>query len=114
MIKNGQIKLATSFILLVEINRNTNNHKRENISTFVKQNTSVFVGVEKKGLVSEMIKTITPTGIKEMDASHIACAVIAGCEYFITTDKRLLKYQTDKLTLLNPVDFVTVLEENND
>jgi hypothetical protein len=25
-----------------------------------------------------------------------------------------LKYQTDKLTLLNPVDFVTVVEENND
>jgi predicted nucleic acid-binding protein len=114
MIKSSLVKLASSFILLVEINRSPHNHKKENISNFVRQNTSVFVGVEKTSQVSRIIQDIIPTGIKEMDASHIACAIIAGCEYFITTDKRLLKYQSDKIKLLNPVDFVTVLEENND
>ena len=51
------------------------------------------------------------TGIKYADACHVACAILAGCESFITTDKRLLKYQTDEIRMLNPVNFVSEWEE---
>ena len=29
-------------------------------------------------------------GIRAKDALHIACAITSGCEYFITTDNRLI------------------------
>lgn len=51
------------------------------------------------------------TGIKYKDACHVACAIYANCEYFITTDKRLLKYKSDKIKLVNPIDFIDILEE---
>ncbi len=53
------------------------------------------------GLATEIMET----GIKAFDAAHIACAIAAKCHYFITTDKRILKYKTDRIQLLNPVDF---------
>jgi predicted nucleic acid-binding protein len=45
-------------------------------------------------------------GIKAKDAIHIASAIVSSCQYFLTTDKRLLKYKTDKIRLMNPVEFV--------
>ena len=52
------------------------------------------------------------TGIKYKDACHVASAMIAGCEYLITTDKRLLKYKSEKLKIINPVQFVDEMEDN--
>ena len=46
------------------------------------------------------------TGVKEKDAAHIACALLAGCEYFITTDDRLLKYENDRIGIVTPVEFL--------
>ena len=48
-----------------------------------------------------------------MDASHLACAIISGCDYFITTDKRLLKYKTDEIKVINPVDFIRIREDDD-
>lgn len=53
------------------------------------------------------------SGVKEIDAAHIACAIIGGCDYFLTTDDRVLKYRDDRIKIINPVDFVKILEANN-
>ena len=47
-------------------------------------------------------------GIKAMDALHVASALAAQVDYFLTTDKALLrKMQTDtRIKVLDPVDFV--------
>ncbi len=50
------------------------------------------------------------TGIKEMDALHIAAAIIGKADYFITTDVRLSKYKTNEINIINPIDFVRILE----
>ena len=50
------------------------------------------------------------TGIKEKDAYHVACAVIAECNYFVTTDDRLLKYQSEKINWLTPGEFIRRME----
>ena len=43
---------------------------------------------------------------------HIACAVEAGCAYFITTDDKILnKNRTIKrIEIVNPVDMLDILE----
>lgn len=57
-----------------------------------------------------MAVSIMKTGIKEKDAYHVACAVIAGCNYFITTDDRLLKYQSENIILVTPGEFIRRME----
>ena len=51
------------------------------------------------------------TGVKSKDAIHVASAIVSESDYFLTTDLRLLKYRTDKIELLNPVDFIQRLED---
>ncbi|MDR2869308.1 MAG: hypothetical protein LBV04_02550 [Deferribacteraceae bacterium] len=55
--------------------------------------------------VLKLSREIADTGVKAFDAAHIACAILAECDYFVTTDKRILKYKTDRIQLLNPIDF---------
>jgi predicted nucleic acid-binding protein len=58
----------------------------------------------------EKARDIMKTGVKYKDACHVSCALLAECDCFITTDKRLLKYNTDKIKMMNPLDFVKELE----
>ena len=48
------------------------------------------------------------TGIKLKDASHTACAIIAKCDYLITTDKRLIKYRDNQIKIINPIEFLKI------
>ena len=52
--------------------------------------------------------------MKTADAHHVACAILAGSDYFLTTDDRLLKYKTDKLRLVDPVEFIREWEVSED
>ena len=45
-----------------------------------------------------------------MDALQVASAIIGKADYFLTTDKRLLKYSTPKIQILNPVEFISKVE----
>ena len=47
------------------------------------------------------------TGIKFKDACHIASAIMAKADYLILTDIRMLKYKTNEIILLNPIEFFT-------
>ena len=49
-------------------------------------------------------------GIKAKDALHIACAVKSNCDYFITTDKKLLNKNIDGIRIINPIDFIRETE----
>ena len=60
-------------------------------------------------MIAEPIMT---TGIKQKDAFHVASAIIAECDCFITTDKRLLKYSDDRIKIIDPIAFLDIWEEN--
>jgi len=49
--------------------------------------------------------------IKSKDALHIACAIISGCEYFITTDNRLANKTIASIRIVNPIDFIRETED---
>jgi len=53
-----------------------------------------------------LAEEIATTGIKSSDALHVAAAIISGCDYFITTDKRIMKYITNRILIMNPVDVI--------
>ena len=47
-----------------------------------------------------------------MDSLHIACAITNKCDYFITTDNRLLNKPVTKTKIITPINFVLETEEN--
>ena len=53
-------------------------------------------------------------GFKKMDALHLISAIQSKCNYFITTDKRILNKDEliSELKIINPVEFVILLGEN--
>ncbi|MCR5166002.1 MAG: hypothetical protein K6C13_02110 [Oscillospiraceae bacterium] len=85
--------------------------RRDVINDFIEQNSSVHVGNDSTEKVREMARQIMDTGIKYKDACHVASAILAECDYLISTDKRLLKYKSDRIKLVNPIEFVSITEE---
>ena len=106
MIKEGKIELASSYTLTFENSRNPYDFKRKPIEKFLEDNTTVYVDESFSDKVNSLALEIMKTGVKTADAHHAASAIIAGCNYLVTTDDRLLKYKADQITILDPIDFI--------
>lgn len=100
----------TSIILDFENSKNRDILKRERIEQFMRENESYYIGGDNYELLSDQAEEIMKTGIKKMDAFHIACAIYAHCDYMLTTDDRVLKYSTEKIQIVTPCEFVRKLE----
>ena len=105
-IESGVYDLIGSYILDYEVSRNPFTMRREAIQGFIRENMKGYVGVERESLVAVMANEIMQTGVKEKDALHVAAAIYAGCDYFISTDKRLLRYRTERIRMATPIEFV--------
>ena len=62
----------------------------------------------RKDQIEKKSEEIMKTGVKFYDARHVAAAILAGADYFISVDKRLLKYKTDEIIMINPVDYFMI------
>lgn len=112
IVKKGHVELVTSYILEYENEKNRLQRKKAMIRDFMNENEAYYVGKEKDDEVIKLAEPIMKTGVKEKDAYHVACAVLAGCRYFITTDDRLLKYISEQISLVTPGEFIRRLEAN--
>ena len=110
LIKEKQFELVASYMLRYECNNNPFEMRRNTILDFIHKNTFAYVGVERKVEIETKASEIMQTGIKFKDACHVASAIYAGCEYFISTDIRLLKYNTKEIKMVSPIEFVTEME----
>ena len=106
MIREGKFDLVASYMLTFENAKNRFETKRKAITQFLEANTSVYVDVSNRDRVEEIAKDIQSTGVKAADAIHTACAILAHCDYLLTTDDRLLKYRTDRIHIVDPPEFV--------
>ena len=109
-IRRGKIELASSFVMRHENNQNPYIDKKTFIGNFIAENVSVFIASDRKIEVQSIAEEIMSAGIKTADATHIACAILADCDYFLTTDDKVLKYHSDKIKILNPIEFLKILE----
>ncbi|MCR4764357.1 MAG: hypothetical protein K5696_12595 [Lachnospiraceae bacterium] len=109
-IRQGEIELVTSYMNFYESSANPYEMRRVNIQRFLQDYATVHVSEQMDDCVLEKVTAIENTGIKHKDACHVACAVLADCDFFLTTDDRLLKYKSDEIELLNPVTFINLLE----
>ena len=110
MIRQKQIELVTSYFLDFENINNRSIQKKIAIEKFMKDYATLYVSNKHGDMLAEIADSIMETGVKEKDAYHVACALMAECDYFVTTDDRLLKYQSEKINLVTPGEFIRRME----
>ena len=105
LIREGKVELASSYISLYECRKNTDSEASRIVSDFINNNTMVYVTSKNADHIRTIAEGIMKSGIKFYDAYHVAAAILSKADYFISVDKRLLKYKTKEIKLINPVDF---------
>ena len=98
------LELVTSVMSYYENSRNPDKKHREAISAFMKKHETMCV--TENDTIWNIQGTIVSTGIKEADAFHLASAIFANCDCFITTDDRILKYRTESIRIINPIQLI--------
>jgi len=111
LIKKGEIELVWSYILEYENSQNPFEERKIVILKW-KSYSKVFV-IEDEEII-DFINKIEDSGIKGQDAVHIACALKAKCDYFITTDHKLYRLSSSIIKVVNPIEFIRLIEEENE
>jgi predicted nucleic acid-binding protein len=110
LVRYHAVELAYSLISLQEIADSPFEENSRAIADFIEAHALHYVGGDSARAAIPLTREIMLTGIKLKDAAHVACAIVAQCDYFLTTDKRLLKYADKRIKLANPVEFVRIWE----
>ena len=108
LVKYRAIELAYSSISVEEIRDMPSKENSRSILNFVENKAEFYVSKDNNENAVLLTEEIMRTGIKLKDASHTACAIIAKCDYLITTDKRLLKYKDSRIKIINPIEFIKI------
>ncbi len=111
LIRQKKLNLVSSYVLWYENSQNPFEIRKRSISEFIEKNTIEYIDIDKAEDIKRKADEIMKTGVKTKDAYHVACAIYANCDYFFTTDDRLLKYATDEIQIVNPIDFIKEREE---
>lgn len=109
-IVNGNYQLVWSYILQYENDQNPYiNHKHEIKKWKSLANQLVSASTD----IIETAKTYQSFGLHPKDALHCACAISVKVDYFLTTDKQLIKIgqKIIGLNVVNPLTFIQ--EETN-
>lgn len=111
-IKENQLTLIWSYMLDFENDLNPFDEKRFAIGQW---KYIAKEDIPADDVILELAKEIMPLGIREKDALHIACAIFAKADYFLSTDDKLLKKMANhaKIITLDPIQFLKVLTDEN-
>ena len=106
-ILQGRYELAWSYIMDYEAAFNPFSDRRAQI---VKWKNIAVVDVDESDDILATASRLMKKGIKPKDSLHLACALGAGCGYFITTDSKILNKQVENIAVVNPIDFIAAME----
>lgn len=84
---------------------------REYNLNFMHKYAKYYVSTQRIETLKPMVSEIMKTGIKRANATHIACAIDAECNYLITVDDRMLKYKDDRTKVISPNDMLYIMED---
>ena len=103
MVRDKKLILIWSDVLAYENSDNPFEERRVKIAEW-----ELFASekIEMNSEVFEKAKTYMENGLKQKDASHIACAVYANADYFITVDKKILNKHISGISVIDPIDFL--------
>ncbi|MGO8748282.1 MAG: type II toxin-antitoxin system VapC family toxin [Thermoguttaceae bacterium] len=104
-IKDKELELAWSYMLDYENEANPFEERREVIARW---RHSATVDVVESPEVLHRAKEIVGRGVQPADSLHIACAMAAGCSFFLTTDDLIVKKMRgySDVAVMDPTQFV--------
>ena len=84
----GKFQSVWSYILDYENNKNPFLERKDWISEWKKY---AVIDIQESPALIEMANALNKKGFLKIDSLHIACAIFLKCEYFLTTDDKILK-----------------------
>ena len=104
-IKLGKLELVWSYIMDYENSFNPFENRQISIEKW-RQYAKDDVNTNDE--IVKQAENLTSLNIKKKDALHIACTLYAKCQYFLTTDLKLLNKTVKGISIINPVDFLKI------
>jgi len=103
--RNGMFELIWSYILDYENSKNPFKERREQIAKWRKYAVEDVVESQEVLGVARMLQE---QGLKIIDSLHLACAIQASSDYFLTTDDGILKKATliPRIKVTDPIGFI--------
>lgn len=111
-IRDGTLELVWSYILDYE---NLANPFEERKNTIQNWKARAFVDVDANLATLTKANVLREIGLRNKDALHVACAIAAKCDYFITTDDVILKKTVgfEDITVIDPPGFIRSIFHDN-
>jgi predicted nucleic acid-binding protein len=104
-IRVGEVDLVWSFMLSLENDRNPFEEKRIHIAPWSSLACVFVPALPEVRIIAENLKD--DLGLQPADAAHVACAIYAKAQYFMTTDIKLIRATQlcTSIKVINPVDW---------
>lgn len=109
MIRMNALELAWSYVLDHENDANPFPERRDAIAGWKEL---AVRDVDESARVLDLQLQYEAFGLKPADRLHLACAVVAGCEVFLTTDDGILRTRerVAEIRILDPAAFVREMD----
>ena len=106
----GNLQLVWSYIIGFENSKNPHDERRNAIQKWKK---IASVHIVEDGNILLQANQLLRYGIKAKDALHVASALEAKADYFLTTDNRLISgiKRSGVIKALTPIEYIEVLEK---
>jgi len=105
LIQKKKLQIVWSYILDFENSKNPFEERKQQIERW-----KIFAveDIEENDTILAIGRKLEKIGLKKIDALHIACAIYAKCNYFITTDKGILKKakRIKEIIVIDPINFI--------
>ncbi len=112
-IQEGHHCLVWSSILDLENIRNPDEERSNAISAW---KMIAECDMDTTDSIERIAITLESVGLKSMDALHVASAIEANADRFLTTDKNILNKlkRESRIVVLDPIDFIREMEGSSD
>jgi len=109
-IRDGELKLAWSYIMDIEVHKNPFEDRRNSIFDWKKY---AVTDAAENEIILRIAESFSKTGIHNLDALHLSCAIYSDCDFFITTDDGIIRHYSyhERMQVINPTEFIKVMEE---
>ncbi len=104
-IRAGSFQLAWSYIMDYENGKNPFQERKIRINGWKKY---AFQHIDQSAELLKIANFLNQMGLQKIDSLHIACAIQARCDYFLTTDDTVLKRnnQIRDIHVTDPIAFI--------
>ena len=104
-IRAGKLQLVWSYILDYENNKNPFAERKNQISEWKKY---AVTDVSENTAIIKKANLLNRKGFQKIDSLHLACAIYQDCNYFLTTDDKILKkpYVSKEIKIIDTFGFV--------